>query len=411
MITTKTGLAVMLKFTLHLVCTLTLVAATCTMAAAVQPDSDQTTEPDEALVAASAAAEESARLRSANLQALQEKVDGITGERGPYDASLIEFLFDLGRLYQEEGMHSEALDSLSQALQVVRVTDGLYSDRQLVLLERLIMSNLAEQNWQVVDDNHHLLFQLRKRQHNTGSAEYANAVIELGEWRLRALGDNLLERSRSNQVRSLEEIAELYTNALHSQSGRGLIAEDSTGQSGADTGEADVAGRGPLPKDTLALLYGKARTEHIMARYLLQVPPDFFPGRGSRYLVRTVCYPTASPAVRPVSLSLDETPMPTLAQAAEPGAGGGTTRVCTSERIENPAYRESQRDEQRMQLNRASMKLRESIQQMQEIMLRDASMITEDRQLVQSRVVALEEAHQNLVREIRRNTFGWGLRR
>jgi tetratricopeptide (TPR) repeat protein len=377
-------------------------------------------------------AAEIARARLAARQSLQQRINILETESGPYAANLIEVHFDLGRIYQAESLYQEAAASFANALQLVRISEGLYSERQTDVLEQLISVNQAAENWPEVDNNHHLLFQINKQLHQTAMSQidkspvdnsaWAAAVIEFGEWRLYASRNNLLRRSSAMQAQELEQVHALYSDAIKdinetiSTPGDG----DSLGNALASGGRSvGVSERASL----VSLLYGKARAEHEIAQYLMRMPPDYFAGQGSPYNVRTVCFPVAASvapahstqalfldAVYEADNWLDDTGVGDSAELidiAQTGTGGTVQRVCTSERVENPAYRASQRNEQRMRLDRAAMNMRATIQDLHAILEQNV-VDSSAAQVHRERLAELNQMQQALVRDSRRNISRWG---
>jgi len=404
-------------------------------------------------------AAEVAQARLAARQSLQERIDILETESGPYAANLIEVHFDLGRMYQAENLHQEAAASFANALQLVRISEGLYSERQIAVLEQLISVNLAAENWADVDDNHHLLFQIKKQLYRPANSQvltsqkvpnqavnsqivnsqadnsaWAAAVIEFGEWNLHASRSNLMRRSSAMHAQEIEEVHALYSDAINDitetafSSGSNAAA---SGEPNADVNSGLAGGSGSVGisdrASLVSLLYGKARAEHEIAQTVMRMPADFFAGQGSPYTVRTVCFPVAAsiaPAQNAQAVFLDAAYEPGSTESWVDDAGiteeggnpdlilaqtnsGPVRRVCTSERVENPAYRASQRSEQRMRLDRAAMNMRATIQDLQAILepsIRDNSIA----QVHRERLTELNQMQQALVRDSRRSISRWG---
>jgi hypothetical protein len=111
---------------------------------------------------------------------------------GPYSPMLMEVQQDLSRELLALERYQEAVGVLTEALQLARLTDGLYSERQLDILQNLREAHIGLQEWDKVDDYQHLKFQLQSRYYQSDSAEYAEALIERASWILQAARLNLL---------------------------------------------------------------------------------------------------------------------------------------------------------------------------------------------------------------------------
>jgi len=413
----------------HIAVYLLAFAALSTMAQAAnaQPSAASAVETPALSESDAAEAAEAARVRLAARQSLQDRIGILETESGPYAANLIEVHFDLGRMYQFENLHQEAAASFANALQLVRISEGLYSERQVGVLEQLISVNQTAENWQEVDNNHHLLLQIKKHLYRTTNSQienrqaaWATAVIQFGEWRLFASRNNLLRRSGAMQAQAIEEVHELYSAAITDITESASVSSSSNGDSsGVSAGRsARVADKGSL----VSLLYGKALAEHEMAQYLMRMPLDYFPGQGSPYNVRTVCFPVAAdtaPARNAPAAFFNAAYEPGLALFEDTSIGdsselveiaqtdaGAVRRVCTSERVENPAYRASQRSEQRNRLDRAAMNMRATIQDMQAIVEQNV-LDNSVAQVHRERLTELNQMQQTLVRDSRRSVSRW----
>lgn len=290
-------------------------------------------------------------------RALRSQLDDLSSRHGAYDASLLELQTDLGQAYLSAGQVSEAIDVLGQALQLARITDGLYSDRQLLVLQQLMEAHHIEQDWDQVDDYQHLTFMLKSRIHAPESAEYANALLALGEWRLQALRANLLGRTGAQQtLQMLHRLQEQNEQALGHASAR-----------------ADVF-------QQWSLLYTQALTDaEISRQYNYQSLTEGF-SAVPRYVTQTVCRTVAT-------------------------SNGGSQRVCWQETVSNPDYYNSGTNQRRINLERARLRLQATLRSMDALLddnpefeLEYAARTEAERQNLQ-RVVA------DLQRESRRSTM------
>lgn len=288
------------------------------------------------------------------LSRMQERARELQSRDGPYAPALVETLGDLGRLHQALENHDQAVETLSRALHVARVTDGLYSERQLRVLGELIESERARKNWQQVDDYHHLALQIQNRLYEPGSTDHVAAIREFGDWKMQAYRGDLLEHSGTRgRLDELYTLHELYQNAL-------TAMEDD---------RSDDAGE-------FALLYGRARVEYEIARSVHSLPVRSFHTSAQRYNTRTVCGSMA-----------DE--------------NGDVQRVCWSERVENPGFEDSRRDERRLQVRRASTRVKHSIEAM-ESLLADSEALAPARKAARAeRLAELEKQLERLEREAR----------
>ncbi|HEX6992744.1 MAG TPA: hypothetical protein VF339_01215, partial [Gammaproteobacteria bacterium] len=113
----------------------------------------------------------------------REAIENEVSVNGPYSAALIDELNALAFLYREIGENDLAVQSLEQALQIVRANSGLFSLDQVPLIEQLLDAELARGNGAAVQGLEGRLIELAYR-HPT---DLRSADI------LRSAGDRQLE--------------------------------------------------------------------------------------------------------------------------------------------------------------------------------------------------------------------------
>ncbi len=294
-------------------------------------------------------------LRTAD--ALRSQLDDLSSRHGAYDASLLELQTDLGQAYLSAGQVSEAIDVLGQALQLARITDGLYSIRQLLVLQQLMEAHHIEQDWDQVDDYQHLTFMLKSRIHAPESAEYTNALLALGEWRLQALRANLLGRTGAQQsLQLLHRLQEQNEQAL-----------------GHAKARADVF-------QQWALLYTQALTDaEISRQYNYQSLTEGF-SAVPRYVTQTVCRTVAT-------------------------SNGGSQRVCWQETVSNPDYYNSGANQRRINLERARLRLQATLRSMDALLDENPEFEREHAARTEAERQNLQRVVADLQREARRSTM------
>lgn len=319
---------------------------------AQQPDVDTVAEqPEDPAVAA----QRQARLATA--QALQAQINNLSNELGTFDPALIELQGDLGRTYLELEEFELAHGVLEQAMQLVRVNDGLYGERQVGLLEALVQANLGLQAWEQVDIYAHLLFDLQTRMHDDTSSAYADALITLSDWRLQASRYNLLVRTGSPQsVQALHDLQEQHERVL------GLARERQ------DVGQQ------------WSLLYAMAATEIELARQFNYQSLSDFNSPAPRYVSHTVC-------------------------RTVPNGNGGFQRVCWQERVSNPDYLYSASNQRRTQTERARMGLQTTVREMEALLADNPAFAEAHAAETEQGLQNIEEALKNLQRDARRSSL------
>ncbi|MDT8428350.1 MAG: tetratricopeptide repeat protein [Pseudomonadales bacterium] len=323
----------------------------------------------------------------------QQQIQQLESQSGPFEPGLIEVLSDMGRWYQDQGQHEQAIEVYSRALHILRVNEGLYAEAQLRILDSLIFNYKAVQNWRLADDRHHLRFRLARKLYIPGTTKYLDAVATQGNWRLQVNGGNLLERSIGQQIEEARNLQQLYQQSIGE-----LSAEVDT--------EADKTDRSLV---LLPIAHGQAIAAYQQSNLLLEMPTSYFQGDGQRYRLRTVCYPVAGPSAdsgsgggAAVQLAEGRDNLSNVA------SGGQVSRVCSSERINNPAYMNSRNNERQLQLERAALSMQAAIQQLQLLVQTlDPQQNHEARRYYASQLSELEVGYIRLQRDIRRNSLRW----
>lgn len=105
----------------------------------------------------------------------QRQVDALEEAGGPYADALAEPLTGLGRHYRQQGDMQKALRLYRRALHVVRVNDGLYSERQMPILRELLYAYRVSGEMEILDNRYDYYFRL-----------YGNGQPPYSDVRLRA---------------------------------------------------------------------------------------------------------------------------------------------------------------------------------------------------------------------------------
>lgn len=143
------------------------------------------------------------------------QMEALEVKSGPYADGLAEPLGSLGRHYRQQGEYKEALGAYRRALHIVRINDGLYSDRQIPLVRELLATFRDAGDYEALDQRYDYLFRL----YGAGRPPYTDlrlrAALEYLRWQREALrmklggsgSDRLLDAIELNDD-ILEGIAE-----------------------------------------------------------------------------------------------------------------------------------------------------------------------------------------------------------
>lgn len=107
-----------------------------------------------------AATEPGRESQSADDGYYRELVVALEIQNGPYNDALAEPLASLGRYHRQRGELDQAMRVYRRALHVLRVNDGLYSERQLPILRELLDAYRVSGDMQALDDRYDYYFRL-----------------------------------------------------------------------------------------------------------------------------------------------------------------------------------------------------------------------------------------------------------
>jgi len=277
---------------------------------------------------------------------------------GIYHPSLVEAYSDLGGAYEELEDYLSAVDVYTNALQVARISSGLISDAQLPVLNKLIENSQKMEDYPSTDDYYHLSYHIQSRLYEPGDEAYTAAVNEFGNWRLRVLRENLLALTSRGLYQTATNLSDFYTRNI----------------------EKIEAIAGPYSDGLLQAVYGKSVTDIEVARSIARTPYTAFQGTVSQYTTQTRCQNVRN-------------------------TQGQLVRQCVNIQVENPRYRQSQRDAKRLALNRYTRAIEGSVVRMQNIVALNPDWPLEQRQEVEVRIRQLMTEYEQMEQSTRRRSL------
>lgn len=121
----------------------------------------------------------------------QDFIQDLVMEFGPFDQRLLEPVGDYGLRLQEQGHHDDAIEFLEHAFHLSRMVHGPYSEQQLGLLDSLIESEIAMENWAGVDRHYVYMEQLYRRLYDEYDIRLERGLQKIVAWHVNALEFNL----------------------------------------------------------------------------------------------------------------------------------------------------------------------------------------------------------------------------
>jgi len=110
---------------------------------------------------------------------------------GPYAEAVTDPLSSLARYYRDRGDYLEAEDLYERALHVVRVNDGLYSERQIPLVRGLMNMYRVAGDMKALDERYHYFFGLYGSGQPPYTALRKRASLEYLRWQREAHSSGL----------------------------------------------------------------------------------------------------------------------------------------------------------------------------------------------------------------------------
>ncbi len=115
-----------------------------------------------------------------------ERILELEAENGAYNNALVEQLLSLGQAYNDLGNHTQALDVFSRALHINRVNEGLHNINQLPILDQIIKTNTALNDYDALNKNYGYMVWVYGRNYEIDDLELAEAYIRAANWQIDA---------------------------------------------------------------------------------------------------------------------------------------------------------------------------------------------------------------------------------
>jgi hypothetical protein len=147
--------------------------------------------------------------RVEHLNILRDRVAQLQSQHGQYAPGLLNAMNGLSEALISVGELREASDIVEQQIQILRVTDGLYTDGQIALVHRQLSIMAAQQNWLGMQDRLSYLSWLLERSDTLTDSEKINNIKVMRDWTrlLLSRGPRQQEAAYLFQLRDLEESA------------------------------------------------------------------------------------------------------------------------------------------------------------------------------------------------------------
>ncbi len=131
--------------------------------------------------------------------------------------SFIELNLDLARALRSLGRHSESSEAIEQALQSIRIENGLYDESQLTILETAIDSAIDGQDWNLVHRNFYVALSILERNVAPNDPRFEKWVRWFTSWAINAYRFELVSDEDNNALLDAISFYESLTAAMDSE--------------------------------------------------------------------------------------------------------------------------------------------------------------------------------------------------
>lgn len=214
-----------------------------------------------------------------DVRSYQRAIEELELREGAFSAGLSEQLLGLGLALQRNGDHPGAIDVFKRGVHLARINEGLYSQRQLSLLQGEIASHIALGDFEKADERQRYLYRVQAQ--TLSNQSRGQALMQHAVWQRQAYEVGVDEEpfARLNRMWSLYRLA--LTEMVEAE------GEDS--------------------KALLPPLYGMLRAQYLLSGFVGEMSTgtyrtrNFYPGEeSSQSAYRNQSYPQGKAVIRAI---------------------------------------------------------------------------------------------------------------
>jgi len=142
-----------------------------------------------------------------DVRSYQRAIEFLETNSGAFATGLSEELLGLGLALQRSGNHEAAVDTFKRGVHLARINEGLYSPRQIALLQGEIASHIAMGAFETADERQRYLYRVQAQ--TLSDATRGEALMQHALWQRKAyevgVGENPF--SRLHRMWSLHRMA------------------------------------------------------------------------------------------------------------------------------------------------------------------------------------------------------------
>lgn len=133
----------------------------------------------------------------------ERQLEDLALRDGPYASGLADPLAGVAQIYKQRGDYKEAVEAYRRALHLIRVNDGLKSQRQLPLLKDLMAIYRIQGDGDALDDAYHYYFNVHGNGHPPYSESSVAAILEYMDWQREAFSVGMEGKAKA-RTRSVQ---------------------------------------------------------------------------------------------------------------------------------------------------------------------------------------------------------------
>lgn len=120
-----------------------------------------------------------------SIEDYQQDIEQLEDRFGVYDHRLIGQYNGLGISLKNQGEHAAAIGSLTHAVHLSRVNDGLHNLGQVPMLNNLVESYVATNQWSLANEKQTYLYSLQQQNYDADDIRLLGPSIQMAQWHLR----------------------------------------------------------------------------------------------------------------------------------------------------------------------------------------------------------------------------------
>jgi tetratricopeptide (TPR) repeat protein len=198
------------------------------------------------------------------LTSIDEYKQALLGLGGVYNQVTTELNLSLAEVYMEAEQYGLAMESFSEALQSVRISNGLFSAEQLPILELFADGAMVAGGWEEVESSLFLAYSIAQNHYEINDPRFLEIATRYANWKVSAQQNRFLPVRLDNPI---EESLKIY----------GQLIDNLDSREEANT------------ELLIGLLETKGLAHYYSALYLDEAELEEFSGVGSEVISHRVC--------------------------------------------------------------------------------------------------------------------------